>query len=226
MHALARWMTRCAFAGLGVSCGTAHAQGWTHPVAGTTEPIPPRDTSNFGAARGQGDRPEECEKGHCGIDLYGARGLPIVAFASGWIALLSQEANGPSGRRVVVAHPGGAMTHYLHLDMIRPDLLVGRWVESGEWIGALGMSGIHHSPAHLHFGLSVNSGGERVFIDPRPFLLIARTIDGPPAVSCSVAPAISRPLPPALAQRSKLDLEKARKRAGRRRESARLRKAE
>ncbi len=217
MHAVTRWITRCAMLGLGASPVPARAGGWTHPVAGTTEPNPPRDTSSFGAARGDGDRPEECGQGHCGIDLYGPRGLPIVSFADGWIVVLAPENKGASGRRVVVAHPGGAMTHYLHLDSIRPDLDLGRWVESGEWLGTLGITGIHHSPPHLHFGLSIQSGGARLFIDPRPFLDFARTIDGPPRVSCAVVTDEPRPAPPGLTAVGPPPAAKQRKRSARRR---------
>ena len=197
MRGIARWLAGCAMVGAGAS--PVHAGGWTHPVAGTTEPVPPRDTSRFGAARGDGTRPEECGQGHCGIDLYGPKGLPIVAFADGWVVLLDREAGGPGGRRLVIAHPGGAMTHYLHLDVIRQDLELGRFVESGEWIATLGTTGIHFSPPHLHFGLSITSSGERTYIDPRPFLELARVIDGPPRVSCVVVPETARPAPPVVA---------------------------
>lgn len=216
-----RWVVRCVLAGLGLAPCAARGAGWTHPVAGTVEPLPLRDTSRFGAERTDGERPDECGRGHCGVDLYGERGLPIVAFAEGWVVVADDDAGRRGGRRVLVEHAGGVRTHYLHLDLVRPDLEVGKWVESGEWIGTLGRTGIVNSPAHLHFGLSVADGEERRFVDPLPYLEYARMIEAPAAVSCAVATDVPRPPPRGLAVKRKPASARLDERAGRRRASAR-----
>ncbi|MBC7973977.1 MAG: hypothetical protein H7138_03255, partial [Myxococcales bacterium] len=50
---------------------------WVHPVTGTAERMPPQVSRQFGSER-HGIERAECGEGHCGIDLDGPRGRPIV----------------------------------------------------------------------------------------------------------------------------------------------------
>lgn len=162
---------------------------WIHPVVDTDEALPPRATARFGAGRAGVDR-EECGNGHCGVDLGGPIGRPIVAVADGVIVRVehSEEGrDGRSGRYVRIQHADGTLTAYMHLDTIVEGLQVGDHVDGGQQIGTLGASAIHASAPHCHFSLELpdklGSYGDLInthYVDPAPFLVrasIAHTAD-------------------------------------------------
>ena len=69
------------------------------------------------------------------------------------------------------------LSGYLHGIVIRSgsdervrELAAGSTVRGGEMIGRLGRTGVHHSAAHLHFGLSVRERGHERYVDPEPYL--------------------------------------------------------
>ena len=68
---------------------------------------------------------------------------------------------------VLIAHPGGLVSVYAHLDdtFARPPVRIGDPVIAGEVIGFVGLTGITTGP-HLHF--AVLSGGQP--IDPLSLL--------------------------------------------------------
>jgi murein DD-endopeptidase MepM/ murein hydrolase activator NlpD len=87
---------------------------------------------------------------HEGIDIAAPMYSPIVAAASGrvvWVGHL------PDGAMVVlIAHSGGLVSLYAHLDdrTAPPRVAAGDQVNSGQIIGAVGMTGMT-TGAHVHF---------------------------------------------------------------------------
>ena len=87
---------------------------------------------------------------HEGIDIATAMYSPVVAAAPGrvvWVGHL------PDGAMVVLlAHTGGLVSLYAHLDDGRspPRVAAGDEVQQGQIIGAIGMTGMTTGP-HVHF---------------------------------------------------------------------------
>jgi murein DD-endopeptidase MepM/ murein hydrolase activator NlpD len=142
---------------------------WVFPVLGSSEPFPLKPTRQFGADR-DGRGSPECGRGHCGVDLDGPRGTPVVAVAWGVVKRIERRGNRSSGKYVSIEHPDSVFTAYMHLDDIAENLELGAEVEPGDVLGTLGRTGIRHSAPHLHFSLAVPSGTRLVHIDPAPYL--------------------------------------------------------
>ena len=102
---------------------------------------------------------------HDGIDIAASLGTPVLAAARGRVAFVGHLSDG--AMVVIVAHEGGLVTLYGHLDdaSLRPTVRVGDLVEPGDALGAMGMTGLT-TGSHLHF--AVRRGSEP--IDPRSFL--------------------------------------------------------
>ncbi|HET9809990.1 MAG TPA: peptidoglycan DD-metalloendopeptidase family protein [Candidatus Limnocylindria bacterium] len=87
---------------------------------------------------------------HEGIDIATAMYSPVVAAAPGrvvWVGHL------PDGAMVVlIAHVGGLVSLYAHLDdgIAPPRVAAGEEVRQGQIIGAIGMTGMTTGP-HVHF---------------------------------------------------------------------------
>lgn len=161
---------------------------WLHPVVDTEDVLPPQSTGRFGAGRGGVDR-EECGRGHCGVDLGGPIGRPIVAVGDGVVVRVERSElgrDGRSGRYVRIEHSDGSLTSYMHLDEVTEGLGVGDRVDGGQQIGTLGASAIHSSAPHCHFSLELpnepGAHGDHVntyYVDPAPFLVRARIARAP-----------------------------------------------
>jgi len=140
-----------------------------------------RGTRKFGAKRGGLTR-VLCGEGHCGVDLAGPRGRPVVAVAWGTVVRVEHSArgrDGRSGRYVRIEHPEGVFTSYMHLDAIAADLAVGDEIEAGQVLGTLGKTAIYNGEQHLHFGLEISEHGAMVYVDPTPFLARAQVVPVP-----------------------------------------------
>jgi murein DD-endopeptidase MepM/ murein hydrolase activator NlpD len=115
--------------------------------------------SVFGDARDAGRRRHE------GVDIFAARGTPVLAASSGFVTSVGENAIG--GRVVWVWDVSrGLRFYYAHLQdqLVRP----GRYVDAGDTLGTVGNTGnARTTPPHLHFG--VYAGGEGA-IDPAPFI--------------------------------------------------------
>lgn len=156
---------------------------WTHPVSETPELMPEKISRQFGSHR-DGIERAECGEGHCGVDLDGPRGRPIVAVAPGVVVrveLRELGLDGRSGRYVRIEHHDGTLTSYMHMDDVAP-VRVGERVTAGQYLGTLGASAVFESAPHLHFALEVPdrpySGwmGDHTnthYADPAPFLVRA-----------------------------------------------------
>jgi murein DD-endopeptidase MepM/ murein hydrolase activator NlpD len=162
--------------------------GWVHPVTGSAELMPEQGSRHFGAQR-IGIERAECGAGHCGVDLDGPRGRPIVSVASGVVVRVERSElglDGRSGRYVRIQHDDGTLTAYMHLDDVADDLEVGNHVEGGQYIGTLGATAVYSAPPHLHFSVEIPRHGElhgditdTRYVDPAPFLVRATIAKAP-----------------------------------------------
>ena len=161
---------------------------WIHPITGAAELYPPEAARHFGAERVGIERPE-CGAGHCGVDLDGPRGRPIVAVADGTVVRVEHAElglDGRSGRYVRIQHDDGTLTAYMHLDGIAEGLQVGDHVDGGQFIGTLGATACFTAAPHLHFSVEIpndpTSRGDITdthYIDPAPFLVRAKIVSVP-----------------------------------------------
>lgn len=106
---------------------------------------------------------------HEGIDIRAKRGAPIAAAASGRVEYAGRQ-NG-YGRIVIIAHQK-YKTAYAHLDSIA--VAADEWVDAGQEIGAVGVSGNASGP-HLHFELRHPNGRN---LDPMLLLPREELISG------------------------------------------------
>jgi murein DD-endopeptidase MepM/ murein hydrolase activator NlpD len=161
---------------------------WIHPVTGSAEHMPEQPSRHFGAER-KGIERAECGAGHCGVDLDGPRGRPVVAVADGVVVRVERHElglDGRSGRYVRIEHDDGTLTAYMHLDDIAEGLEVGDHVDGGQYIGTLGATAVYRAAPHLHFSLEIpNRAGEHGdntnthYVDPAPFLARAKIVSIP-----------------------------------------------
>lgn len=162
---------------------------WIHPVTGSDEHMPEQPSRHFGAER-KGVERLECGAGHCGVDLDGPRGRPVVAVADGTVVRVERHElglDGKSGRYVKIEHDDGTLTAYMHLDDIADGLEVGDHVDGGQYIGNLGATACYAAAAHLHFSLEIpNHPGQQHgdntdthYVDPAPFLVRAKIVSIP-----------------------------------------------
>jgi murein DD-endopeptidase MepM/ murein hydrolase activator NlpD len=163
-------------------------RGWIHPVSATIEKVPEQFSRRFGSHR-DGIMRTECGEGHCGIDLDGPRGRPIVAVAAGTVVRVERSElglDGRSGRYVRIEHDDGTLTAYMHLDDVEESIRVGDRVDAGQYLGTLGATAVFQSAPHCHFALEVpNHPGvhgdntQTEYVDPAPFLARARVAPVP-----------------------------------------------
>jgi murein DD-endopeptidase MepM/ murein hydrolase activator NlpD len=161
---------------------------WIHPVVDTDGALPPQSSSRFGAEREAVSR-SDCGRGHCGIDLAGPVGRPIVTVADGIVVRVERTElgrDGRSGRYVRIEHADGSLTSYMHLDTITRDLEVGDRVDGGQQIGTLGATAVRTAGPHCHFALELpNVPGEHGdnanthYVDPAPYLVRASIARAP-----------------------------------------------
>ncbi|WP_206599821.1 M23 family metallopeptidase [Hymenobacter glacialis] len=126
------------------------------PVLGRTDAAV---GSFWGAARDAGARQHE------GIDIFAARGTPVVAATDG---LISRTGETPIGGRVVWLADAEAGNHiyYAHLD--KQLVTAGQRVRAGDTLGLVGNTGNARSTMpHLHFGIYRSGQGA---VDPFPFV--------------------------------------------------------
>jgi murein DD-endopeptidase MepM/ murein hydrolase activator NlpD len=149
---------------------------WLHPLAGPIRRMPVRDSRVFGAER-RGDRPIECRKGHCGVDLGGEIwGEQVRAAHDGIVDRVQRGANDEHGGQYVrIAHRNGSVfTQYFHLAAVPRSVQLGAPVKAGDVIGLLGDTGVKESAAHLHFTVSVRpaTNWPEQYVDPEPLIAL------------------------------------------------------
>ena len=101
---------------------------------------------------------------HRGVDYAGAIGSPVVAPASGRVALVGRVSQGfrVHGNTIGIDHGQGVTSTFLHLSRI--NVQEGDVVQAGQVIGAVGSTGAVTGP-HLHWGLYVQGQA----VDPVPW---------------------------------------------------------
>jgi murein DD-endopeptidase MepM/ murein hydrolase activator NlpD len=101
---------------------------------------------------------------HEGVDVIGARGLPLVAVKDGVITKMVTNQT-LSGNAIRLTIADGTYFYYAHLDSFAEGIAVGTTVTAGQIIGYNGSTGA--TSPHLHFEVHPR-GGEAV--NPYPII--------------------------------------------------------
>lgn len=113
-----------------------------------------------------GDARDGGRRSHQGIDIFAARGTPVVAATEGRVSSTGER--GLGGKQVWLRSGlMGNSLYYAHLDSIiaRP----GQKVSRGDTLGLVGNTGnAKTTPPHLHFGIY---RGYRGALNPLPYVL-------------------------------------------------------
>ncbi len=109
---------------------------------------------------------------HRGIDIFAARGTPVVAAAAAIV--VRRDSGGAGGRELYLRDLDGRTVYYhAHLDRYRAGLKEGDLVRPGETIAYVGETG-NATWAHLHFGIFTvtdpNSTRSARDLNPYPLL--------------------------------------------------------
>lgn len=119
---------------------------------------------------------------HTGVDLSARQGTPVLASQAGRVLLV--ESIPGYGTTVLLDHGDGWQTLYAHLhDAI---VLSGAWLEQGQPLGTVGMTGSATGP-HLHFELR-RQGVELLALDPTPHLPLLLPPPALPPVLATITP--------------------------------------
>ncbi len=139
-------LTSAPYSGQTAISGALPAGDFLFPVAG------PTTFSNDWMYPRPGGR------SHQGIDLFAARGAPVVAVADG--SLFNVGWNGLGGWRLWVRDRAGNGFYYAHLSAYAPVAREGASVTRGTVLGYVGDSGdAQGTPTHLHFEIHPGGGG-------------------------------------------------------------------
>jgi murein DD-endopeptidase MepM/ murein hydrolase activator NlpD len=101
---------------------------------------------------------------HLGVDFAAPVGTPVVAVGDGTVTFAGYR--GANGNLVIVKHPNGYETYYLHLNRFAAGVKHGVRIKQGQVIGGVGMTGAATGP-HLDF--RVKHRGR--FLDPEKLTL-------------------------------------------------------
>ena len=139
-------LTSIPIAGATALTGALPAGDFLFPVAGPTT-----FTNDWMYPRAGG-------RVHQGIDLFAARGTPVVAVADG--SLFNVGYNGLGGWRLWLRDRAGNGFYYAHLSAYAPVAAEGASVTRGTVVGYVGDSGdARGTPTHLHFEIHPGGGG-------------------------------------------------------------------
>jgi murein DD-endopeptidase MepM/ murein hydrolase activator NlpD len=119
---------------------------------------------------------------HTGIDLAARQGTAVLASRAGRVLLV--ESIGGYGTTVLLDHGEGWQTLYAHLH--EATVLSGAWLEQGQPLGTVGMTGSATGP-HLHFELR-RQGPELLALDPTPHLPLLLPPPAPPPALATINP--------------------------------------
>lgn len=100
-----------------------------------------------------------------GLDFLTATGTKLKAASKGIVILADGYSNQVRGKNIIIKHPDGNETHYLHLSAV--SVRNGQRVKMGDLIGLTGNTGTTTTGPHLHFAIKGKNG--KCF-DPAPLL--------------------------------------------------------
>lgn len=101
--------------------------------------------NTYGAARSGG-------RAHKGVDIFAAKGTPVVAAAAG--VIVKRDSNAVGGLSVYERDlDGRTIYYYAHLNGWRAGLKEGDLVRQGDVIGYVGSTGNVSGSPHLHFAV-------------------------------------------------------------------------
>jgi murein DD-endopeptidase MepM/ murein hydrolase activator NlpD len=92
-------------------------------------------------------------RAHLGTDFGAASGTPVKAVGPGTVTFAGRQ--GGYGNVIVIRHVNGYTTRYAHLSRFEKGIRAGRYVNMGDVIGRVGMTGLATAP-HLHYELRLN----------------------------------------------------------------------
>lgn len=115
--------------------------------------------------------PEE-DAVHTGIDIIGSQGDPVLAAAPGKVIFAgygllngANSTNDPYGLAVMIRHDftfEGYTIYSVYAHLGKTSVSKGDWVETGDQVGVIGMTGNTSGP-HLHFEIRIeNQDGDKV----------------------------------------------------------------
>ena len=93
---------------------------------------------------------------HWGIDIAAPKGDPVYAPAGGKIVLAEDDLY-YSGGTIILDHGAGVSSTFLHLSSV--DVTVGQYVKKGDYIAAIGSTGLSTGP---HLDWRMNLHGVRI----------------------------------------------------------------
>jgi murein DD-endopeptidase MepM/ murein hydrolase activator NlpD len=100
-----------------------------------------------------------------GLDYACATGDRVFSTAVGRVVGVSNVAKQVMGRHIIIKHPDGRKSYYLHLSVIR--VKVGERVQGGDNIALSGNTGTTTTGPHLHFSIRNRFG---ILVDPLKLL--------------------------------------------------------
>lgn len=132
--------------------------------------------------------------GHNGIDYGIPNGTPIMAAASGTVAMVGFE-NGGYGNYVKLTHTDGSKTYYTYYaHLASAAVAAGQKVKAGAVIGYSNNTGASTGP-HLHFGLKIDGENPayKGYVDPMPYFSAAGAEEGGEGVEAELPDAVKLP---------------------------------
>jgi murein DD-endopeptidase MepM/ murein hydrolase activator NlpD len=134
-----------------------------------------------------GDPRDAGRRMHHGVDIFAARGTPVLAASDGFVSSVGE--NNLGGQVVWLWDPSRGLTYYyahLHEQLVR----TGTRVRAGDPLGTVGNTGNARTTApHLHFGIYARGEGP---IDPDAFIRPMEATPVDPAVEASTLGAWGR----------------------------------
>ncbi len=133
--------------------------------------FPVSGKSNIGSY--WGDERDGGQRRHEGIDIFAAKGTPVVAVADGYVVEVTED--GIGGKSVTIQSDDyDWRTYYAHLD--EQKVSKGQLVKKGQLIGTVGNTGnAKTTPPHLHFGMYEGTAA----MDPLPYVKTSPRVAAP-----------------------------------------------
>ena len=167
--------TACRFVNAAGEAGFFNAEGQSLRKALLKSPLSYRRISSSFSHRRR--HPITGRHGaHLGVDFVAPAGTPVVAVGDATVRFAARK--GGNGNLVILGHPKGYETYYLHLSRFGEGVRRGAKVTQGQVIGYVGSTGMSTSP-HLDF--RVKKHGH--FVNPLKLTLPP----GPPVAAAELA---------------------------------------